>query len=281
MFRRFMRVSVWVVCVSLFYTSFVSLNILYNSLYPHLCFFNSIDNLADINSLIFVKDDFRKFLVCNAHQISLHSTAGMPPRPVHAPKTKIRLLGRHWGKGYDPPSQQHQAKKKKKYGNSSSSSISSHKITKEMIQQVKEGTTNVMTLEMDLRFVSFPTMDKTTYYLEFFHHSPDDANGGGGGSSNSTGSTPASWTRNLSEDSPSKAPGGGGATNDAAVSYANNTTNKAAASSTARERMVSESPAKEEEPPTFDDVNDSEEWVGINDVLASGDIDHMITALLD
>mmetsp|Transcript_28221 Transcript_28221/g.51038 ORF Transcript_28221/g.51038 Transcript_28221/m.51038 type:complete len:197 (-) Transcript_28221:100-690(-) len=196
----------------------------------------------------------------------------MPPRPVHAPKTKIRLLGRHWGKGHDPPSQQLQAKKKK-YGNSSSSS-NSHVITKEMIQQVEEGTTNVMTLEMDLRFVSFPTMDKTTYYLEFFHHSPGGDNGGGGGSSGSTGSTPASWARNLSEDSLSKAPGGAGG-------YSNNTTNKAAASSTATERMVSESPAKEEEPPTFDDVNDSEEWVGINDVLASGDIDHMITALLD
>jgi len=34
-------------------------------------------------------------------------------------------------------------------------------------------------------------------------------------------------------------------------------------------------------PPTFDDVVESEEWVGIDDVLASGDIDDLITALCD
>ncbi|KAL7537711.1 hypothetical protein ACHAXR_010406 [Thalassiosira sp. AJA248-18] len=197
------------------------------------------ENLADINSLIFVKDDFRKFLACNAHQVSLHSTEGMPPSPIHAPKLKIRLLGRQWGQT--------------KYGNPPSG-----KITKEMIRQVQEG--NAMTLEMDLRFVSFPTMDKTTYFLEFFHHSKDG---------NSTTGTAASWTRNLSDISLNKA----GDAAQQSASFSN--TEK-----TDTERMVSQSPGNEA-PPSFDDVIDSEEWVGINDVLASGDIDDLLTALLD
>ncbi|KAL7534307.1 hypothetical protein ACHAWF_004788 [Thalassiosira exigua] len=196
------------------------------------------DNLADINSLIFVKDDFRKFLLCNAHQISLHHTKGMMPKPVHAYKTKIRLLGKQWGQA--------------EYGDSTAKDI-----TKEMIQQVLDGGS--MMLDMDLRFVSFPTMDKTTYFLEFFHHSRD------GDSSTGTGtSTP--WARNLSDDSLNKTA--------IAASQAVSIKEKA------RERIVSESPAQEA-PPAFDDVIESEDWVGINDVLASGDIDDLITALLD
>ena len=179
-------------------------------------------------SLIFVKDDFRKFLLCNAHQISLHNTRGVMPRPVHAYKTKIRLLGRKWGQGtYDNPTDKN--------------------ITQDMIKEVLDGGS--MMIDMNLRFVSFPTMDKTTYFLEFFHHSKD-------GDSSSTGTGTGTWTRNLSDDS----------------------LNKTAVSS--NERVVSESPAQEA-PPTFDDVVDSEDWVGINDVLASGDIDDLITALMD
>ena len=51
-------------------------------------------------------------------------------------------------------------------------------------------------------------------------------------------------------------------------------------SSAAGDRVVSHSPAREE-PPPFDDVMDCEDWVGIGDVLASGDIDNLLTALLD
>lgn len=223
------------------------------------------ENLADINSLIFVKDDFRKFLACNAHQISLHSTEGMEPRPVHSPKTRIRLLGRQWGRGGVDAKQ-----------SNSSNSKNMNKITKEMIRQVQENETNgnnsggsgVMILEMDLRFVSFPTMDKTTYYLEFFHHS---SSGGSGGNSTST---PASWTRNLSDDSLNKT----GAA--AAASQQQQQQQVTFDDQQTGQRMVSESPGKEA-PPNFDDVIDSEEWVGINDVLASGDIDDLLTALID
>ncbi len=208
------------------------------------------DNLADINSLIFVKDEFRKFLACNAHQISLHSTAGMPPRPVHAPKTKIRLLGRQWGQA--------------NYGDKSWK-----KVSQDMIREVQDGT--AMTLEMDLRFVSFPTMDKTTYYLEFFHHSRD-------GTTSSTG-TPASWTRNMSDDNLNET-GNVAAAAAAAASQQQQTPAVRFESNAAGGMIVSESPGRED-PPMFDDVVDCEDWVGINDVLASGDIDDLITALLD
>ena len=235
------------------------------------------ENLADINSLIFVKDDFRKFLACNAHQISLHETEGMAPRSVHAPKTKIRLLGRQWG------------------GNKK-------RVTKEMIRQVHEGK-GVNTLEMDLRFVSFPTMDKTTYYLEFFHHQSD------GGSSKSVGSTgtgqccsTGGWARTMSDVSLTNRAAGGGSTaaaSPAAASaqqqqppqqqqpqpqeeYQNQQEQQDGSTSTAaqQQRIVNESPGTEA-PPVFDDIIDNEEWVGLDDVLASGDIDDLLTALLD
>jgi len=204
------------------------------------------DNLADINSLIFVNEDFRKFLACNAHQISTNSSPGMSLKPVHCPKTKIRLLGRQWGQAsYTDPG------------------LSGY-ITKEMIRNVTDSA-NVKTLEMDLRFLSFPTMDKMTYYLEFFHHSED------GNSSAKSGSS-ANWTRNLSNDSLNK-----GAAGDQQVGYSIDADTKPSA---ADDRVVSHSPAREE-PPPFDDVMDCEEWVGISDVLASGDIDNLLTALLD
>ena len=200
------------------------------------------DNLADINSLIFVKDDFRKFLACNAHQISLHAAEGMKPKPVRAFKTKIRLLGRQWGQA--------------KYSDPSRSEI-----TKEMIQTVQEG--NAMTLEMDLRFVSFPAMDKTTYYLEFFHHQR--------GANSSVGNqSGASWARNMSDGSLDKT---GADAQQQSVSGGD----KPMAPT---ERMVSKSPGNED-PPTFEEVIESEDWVGISDVLATGDIDDLITALLD
>jgi len=204
------------------------------------------DNLADINSLIFVNEDFRKFLACNAHQISTNSSPGMSIKPVHCPKTKIRLLGRQWGQAsYTDPG------------------LSGY-ITKEMIRNVTDSA-NVKTLEMDLRFLSFPTMDKMTYYLEFFHHSED------GNSSAKSGSS-ANWTRNLSNDSLKGA-------GDQQVGYSIDADTKPS-SSAAGDRVVSHSPAREE-PPPFDDVMDCEEWVGIGDVLASGDIDNLLTALLD
>ena len=238
------------------------------------------DNLADINSLIFVKDDFRKFLACNAHQISLHNVPGMSPRPVHAPKMKIRLLGRQWGQTIASSSDNTTTNP-----SSSTSTTMAGKITKEMIQNVQDDK-NVITLEMDLRFVSFPTMDKTTYYLEFFHHS-----GGGGGEdghSSSAGTSNRSWSRNLSDDSLVKTAAAASALaqqhqmSSEGVTNNNNNDNVAAAT-TATERIASESPMAngEEEPPIFDDIIDCEEWVGISDVLASGDIDDLITALLE
>ena len=231
------------------------------------------DNLADINSLIFVKDDFRKFLACNAHQISAHSKEGMPPCPVHAPKTRIRLLGRQWGQAsYTDPS------------------MSSGYITKEMIRNVQD-LGNVKTCEMDLRFVSFPTMDKTTYYLEFFHHSGD-------GSSSSMGSGTASglssWARNMSNDSlltktgatatATAADDTAGAAGSSTINVAQQPPQQQQQHQQQTEQIVSESPGTEE-PPTFDDIIGceelGEEWVGINDIVASGDIDDLITALLD
>ena len=204
------------------------------------------DNLADINSLIFVKDDFRKFLACVAHQLSLHSMEGMPPRPVHAPKTKIRLLGRSWCQNK----------------NGDSSSV----ITKEMIREVQED--RGMTLEMDSLFVTLPTMDKTLYYLEFFHRSD-----GGSGASSS-----APWARNSSQCSIN------GEEEGQPMCFAPSclTCNDIDVSSTVGGGKEEVTPQKNSpDPPTFDDVVNSEEWVGIDDVLASGDIDELLTALMD
>ena len=47
-----------------------------------------------------------------------------------------------------------------------------------------------------------------------------------------------------------------------------------------QQRIVNESPGTEALP-VFDDIIDDEEWVGLDDVLASGDIDDLLTALLD
>lgn len=185
------------------------------------------DNLADIHSLIFVKDQFRRFLACNAYQIWSHSGEGMPPRPVHAPKTRIRLLSKRWGQA--------------KYQDDGVTVT--NPITKEMIQQVDD----VMTLEMDLLFVSFPTMDKTTYYLEFFHSAKSDA-------------PAAAIPRGLSN-----------------VSLHNESSEVFS-----QERQQVGSPASSSaNPPTFDDIMESEEWVGIDDVMASGDINELMDALLN
>ena len=50
------------------------------------------DNLADSFSLMFAKEDFRRFLACYAHQISSQPSAESPIRPVYAPKITVRLL---------------------------------------------------------------------------------------------------------------------------------------------------------------------------------------------
>ena len=196
------------------------------------------DNLADIHSLIFVKDQFRRFLACNAYQIWSHSREGLPPRPVHAPRTRIRLLAKRWGQA--------------KYQDDGVT----NPVTKEMIHQVDD----VMTLEMDLLFVSFPTMDKTTYYLEFFHSvkNNDATTGPAPGSENVNSS---SIPRGLSNVSLNKED------EDAAE---------------AERHLYSESPeGSNANPPTFDDIMESDEWVGIDDVMASGDINELMDALLN
>jgi len=133
-----------------------------------------------------------------------------------------------------------------------------------------------MTLEMDLQFLSFPSMDRMIYYLEFFHHCRD------GDSSTETGT---SWTRTLSDDSLLKTANAvqqqsqqqpqSHSQQQPSVSSSNDTN-----SNKTMDRVVSESPSTEE-PPMFDDIINNEEWVGINDVLASGDIDDLLTALFD
>ncbi len=190
------------------------------------------DNLADIHSLIFVKDQFRRFLACNAYQIWSHSEKGMPPRPVHAPKTRIRLLSKRWGLA--------------KYQDDGVT----NPVTKAMIQQVDD----VMTIEMDLLFVSFPTMDKTTYYLEFFHPTKNNS------SSAQMNGNP-SIARGLSNVS---------------------LNNMSAAGENLAQGMEQKSPdSSSTNPPTFDDIMESEEWVGIDDVMASGDINQLMDALLN
>ncbi len=186
------------------------------------------DNLADIHSLIFVKDQFRRFLACNAYQIWSHSGEGMPPRPVHAPKTRVRLLSKRWG-----------------LANYQDDGVT-NPVTKSMIQQVDD----VMTLEMDLLFVSFPTMDKTTYYLEFFHSATNDS------------STPVIGNSSI--------PRG----------LSNVSLNMEAGDDLSQGRQQSPE-STSANPPTFDDIMESEEWVGIDDVMASGDINELMDALLN
>eukprot|EP00970_Alexandrium_tamarense_P017689 scaffold10726_cov182-Alexandrium_tamarense.AAC.3 len=99
------------------------------------------DNLADGFSLMFAKEDFRRFLACYAHQISSQPSAESPIRPVYAPKITVRLLSRDWGQ--------------------------TEAVTEEMIEGV--GKNEAETTEMDALFVVVPTMDKVTYYLELFH----------------------------------------------------------------------------------------------------------------
>ena len=99
------------------------------------------DNLADGFSLMFAKEDFRRFLACYAHQISSQPNAESPIRPVYAPKITVRLLSRDWGQ--------------------------TEAVTEEMIEGV--GKNEAETTEMDALFVVVPTMDKVTYYLELFH----------------------------------------------------------------------------------------------------------------
>jgi len=188
------------------------------------------DNLADIHSLIFVKDQFRRFLACNAFQIWSHSGEGMPPRPVHAPKTRVRLLSKRWGMA--------------KYQDDGVT----NPVTKAMIQQVDD----VMTLEMDLLFVSFPTMDKTTYYLEFFHSAKTDSS-----------TTPTVGNSSI--------PRG----------LSNVSLNMGAGEDLSQGGQQKSPESTSGNPPTFDDIMESEEWVGIDDVMASGDINQLMDALLN
>lgn len=108
-----------------------------------------------------------------------------------------------------------------------------------------------MTLEMDLLVILIPTMDKTTYYLELFHRSCDEDGDDYLIDAKNQSSRRASNNINAGDDSPFKKSGMGDVQKD------------------------------DSNPPTFDDVVESEEWVGIDDVLASGDIDDLITALCD
>jgi len=191
------------------------------------------DNLADINSLIFVRDDFRRLIACVAQQLSSHSVEGMPPRPVHAPKTTVRLLSRQL----------------------SQSNCGAQDVVR------KARGNDVMTLEMDLLVILIPTMDKTTYYLELFHRSCDgDGDDYLIDDAENQSSRRASNNINAGDDSPFKKSGMGDIQN---------------------RYMQGRLRGDDSNPPTFDDVVESEEWVGIDDVLASGDIDDLITALCD
>ena len=38
---------------------------------------------------------------------------------------------------------------------------------------------------------------------------------------------------------------------------------------------------KENDPPNFDDVMNCEHWIGIDDILASGNMDELVSALVD
>jgi len=191
------------------------------------------DNLADINSLIFVRDDFRRLIACVAQQLSSHSVEGMPPRPVHAPKTTVRLLSRQL----------------------SQSNCGAQDVVR------KARGNDVMTLEMDLLVILIPTMDKTTYYLELFHRSCDgDGDDYLIDDAENQSSRRASNNISAGDDSPFKKSGMGDIQN---------------------RYMQGRLRGDDSNPPTFDDVVESEEWVGIDDVLASGDIDDLITALCD
>jgi hypothetical protein len=55
------------------------------------------DNLADIFSLIFGKEDLDRFQSYLARQVSLRHDEGTRTRPVHAPMMKIRLFSKSWG----------------------------------------------------------------------------------------------------------------------------------------------------------------------------------------
>lgn len=209
-------------------------------------FYSSPDNLVDVASLFLLKDAFLKLLACNAHQISLHSSGGMPPRPVHASKTKVRLLGRRWASNDD--------------------------INKKMIEEVMGGGSATSEMEMDMRYVYLPRTDKTTHYLELFHHSEND---GGGGLE--------PWTRSMSHDSANvRAVCDGAAGEQRSVVFPNNNEmNHDAANSSPVERNVSESPPKLEEPPSLHEVKNGQEFVGIDDILGNEDMDQLLTLLLD
>ena len=194
------------------------------------------DNLADIHSLIFVKDQFRRFLACNAYQIWSHSGQGMPPRPVHAPKTRVRSLSKRWG-----------------LANYQGDGVT-NPVTEKMIQEVDD----VMTLEMDLLFVSFPTMDKTTYYCEFFHSAKNDTSTTAPVIGNSS-----TIPRGLSDVSLNIKAGGGGGED------------------VSQDREQGSPESSSANPPTFDAIMESEEWVGIDDVMASGDLNELMDALLN
>jgi hypothetical protein len=117
-----------------------------------------------------------------------------------------------------------------------------------MIQQVDD----VMTLEMDLLFVSFPTMDKTTYYLEFFHSAKTDSS-----------TTPTVGNSSI--------PRG----------LSNVSLNMGAGEDLSQGGQLKSPESTSTNPPTFDDIMETDEWVGIDDVMASGDINQLMDALLN
>lgn len=226
------------------------------------------DNLVGIFNLLFSPQDFRTVLACLAHQMSCHSVEGPPKSPVHAPRVKLRRIARLWGPfaKYSDPNRV--------------------VITKEMIKHVK-GPGNVSVSEMNMRFLFHPTskflvmrvslscacsnfssaltrtikilpVDKTTYYFEFFH--PYSCGSGDSMSSSRNGGA-GNWTRTTSD-----------------VSLADR--NTATANSPEMKTVLSNTP-KENDPPNFDDVMHCEHWIGIDDILASGNMDELVSALID
>lgn len=56
--------------------------------------------------------------------------------------------------------------------------------------------------------------------------------------------------------------------------------NTATANSPEMKTVLGNTP-KENDPPNFDDVMHCEHWIGIDDILASGNMDELVSALID
>ncbi|KAL3784878.1 LOW QUALITY PROTEIN: hypothetical protein HJC23_012481 [Cyclotella cryptica] len=111
------------------------------------------DNVADIFSLIFSKDQFDRFQSYLARQVSLRHDEGTRTRPVHAPMMEIRLFSKNWGEtDYDDEQTV---------------------VTKEMVGEAV--ISDFPTRNVDMMLASIQTMDKHLVYMEFFD--PQDSIG--------------------------------------------------------------------------------------------------------